>query len=199
MTDKLAARTRSLDKLLEALQLIHDRFPRLVTLLHGRDDNLIYPRSLHYLSFRKLTIEEREFIESDFRCFLSHPLNTLHHFGRSNGKMDMPLPRTFLRHILLDFIKTALAGGSCHLCTVERSFPIHEENLITTLQSQHSQRMGSLLSRQFHLVCRIRHIEISNLFHSLSIIYHQDQSFKFFSSFSSCRRFISSRIKEAPS
>ncbi len=44
MTDKLATRTRSLDKLLEALQLIHDRFPRLVTLLHGRDDNLIYPQ-----------------------------------------------------------------------------------------------------------------------------------------------------------
>ena len=173
MTDKLATRTRSLDKLLEALQLIHDRFPRLVTLLHGRDDNLIYSRSLHYLSFRKLTIEEREFIEPDFRSFLSHPLYTLHHLGRRNGKMDMPLPCTFLRHILLDFIKTALAGGCCHLCTVERPFPIHEENLITTLQSQHSQRMGSLLCGQLHLICRIRHIEISNLFHSLSIIYHQ--------------------------
>ena len=173
MTDKLATRTRSLDKLLEALQFIHDRFPRLVTLFYGRDDNLVDSWRLHYFSFRKLTIEEREFIEPDFRSFLSHPLYTLHHLGRCNGKMDMPLPCTFLRHILLDFIKTALAGGCCHLCTVERPFPIHEENLITTLQSQHSQRMGSFLSRQFHLICRIRHIEISNLFHSLSIICHQ--------------------------
>ena len=207
MADELSARTRLLDELLETLQFIDHRFPCLVTLLHGRNHNLVDSWRLYHLAFRKLAVEKRQFIESDFRSLLRHPLDALHHLGRSNRQMDMALPGTLLRHCFLDFIETALAGSRSHLGTIERTFPIHEENLVTALQSQHTERMGSLLGRQFHLGCCLRHIEISNLFHrnikSLSLKYLISFlkyliSLCYFLFFSS-RRFISSRMKEAPS
>ena len=183
MADKLSAGTRGLDKLLEADQLVHHRFPRLMTLLDGRNHNLVNSWRLHHLALRKLAVEEREFIKTDFRGFLSHPFDTLHHLGWRNRQMDMSLPGTLLRHLFLDFIETSLAGCSSNLSTEKGAFSIHEEYLVPTLQSQNAQGMGSFLGRQFHLISRIRHIEISYFFHYL---------FAFFA-FSS-RRLISSRI-----
>ena len=128
MTDKLSAGTRGLDKLLEADQLVHRRFPRLMTLLDGRNHNLVNSWRLHHLAFRKLAVEEREFIKTDFRGFLSHPFDTLHHLGWRNRQMDMSLPGTLLRHLFLDFIER---GRGTAAGTFRRAFSASVVEFIT--------------------------------------------------------------------
>ena len=89
MADELSARTRGLDEILETLQFVNHRFPCLMTLLYGRNHNLVDSWRLHHLSFRELAVEERQLIETDFRSLLRHPFYSLHHLGRRYRQMDV--------------------------------------------------------------------------------------------------------------
>ena len=40
------------------------------------------------LAFRELAVEERDFIEADFRSLLCHPFNAVHHLCRGDGQVN---------------------------------------------------------------------------------------------------------------
>jgi hypothetical protein len=73
MADKLSAIAGSRNKIFKVLQFVDYRFPSLVALLDGRNHNLVYAVYADDLAFRELAVEERDFIEADFRSLLCHP------------------------------------------------------------------------------------------------------------------------------
>ena len=170
MADKLSAIAGSSNKIFKVLQFVDYRFPRLVALLDGRNHNLVYAVGADYLSFRKLAVEERDFIEADFRSLFGHPFYAVHHLCRGDGQVNVSAPCRLLRHNLLHLIDAAFVGSQRNFCAVEHPLAIHQEQFVPRLDTQNPKCMSGLFLRQFCLRSRIWHIEKSNFFHFLLLL-----------------------------
>ena len=170
MADKLSAIAGSSNKIFKVLQFVDYRFPSLVALLDGRNHNLVYAVYADDLAFRELAVEERDFIEADFRSLLCHPFNAVHHLCRGDGQVNVSAPGRLLRHNLLHLIDAPFVGSQRNFCTVEHPLAIHQEQFVPRLDTQNPECMSSLFLRQFCLRSRIWHIEKSNFFHFLLLL-----------------------------
>ena len=202
MADKLSAIAGSRNKIFKVLHLIDYRLPSLVALLDGRNHNLVYAVDADYLSFRELAVEERDFIEADFRSLLCHPFYAVHHLCRGDGQVNVSAPGRLLRHNLFHLIDASFIGGQRYFSTIKHPLAIHQEQFVSCLDAQNPERMSSLFLRQFCLCCRIWHIEKSNFFHFLLLflflLFRKNIRCNYLP-FLLLRRSISSRMAEAVS
>ena len=79
--------------------------------------------------------------------------------------MDAPRPLGLLRQGLQDLVVAVLRGSDGHSGTVVIAYAIHEEQLVATLETEHTQGVHCLVGGQFFLRWGIRDVEISDFFH----------------------------------
>ena len=80
----------------------------------------------------------------------------------------MAFPLALLRQVFHNLIVAMVRGSLCYLSTVVVPYPIHQEQFVAHLQPQHAYGMLALIGRQLSLLCCIRNVEITGLFHFLS-------------------------------
>ena len=141
-----------------------------MTLLYGRHHYFLQSVDPHLLAFRKLTVQERQFIDTNLGGLLYHPLDSVDHFRRSDSKVETSLPLTLLRHFLQNLIIAMMGCDHRHLRPIETSYAIHQEKLIATLQAKHAKSMKCLILRQFFLLRSFRNVEESDFLHCCDLL-----------------------------
>ncbi len=84
--------------------------------------------------------------------------------------MEMTFPLTLLRHLLQNLIVTMMRSSHCHLCPIKTSHAIHQEQLITTLQTKHAQGVKRLVLRQFIMLRSFWNVEESDFLHCYDLV-----------------------------
>ena len=164
MGNKFPPFYRLMNKVIKRNHRIHTRLPSLTALLHGRDNNSLYPVETKSSALRILAIQEGQLIKAQLRGFLCHPFHTVSHLCRRNGKMNMRTPGFLLRKCLHDAIRHLSSPSSLfsppfgeesgvghYLCTKECPLAVHQINLIAATQSQHTKGMHGLILRKLRL------------------------------------------------
>ena len=149
VTYKAVALTFRADKMVEGGHLVQHRQCSLVTLFHSSDYDFLDTFRFYSSSLAELAIQEREFIKTDFRSFFGHPLCTLVQLCGSHGQMEVALPGSRLRHSFEQFVTAVMVGGGSEPGTIKRTATIHQPDLITGFESEHTHCMASFILGQF--------------------------------------------------